>query len=216
MYYLICGCLGLLSGLVFYYLAIHHVSVRSQYDNGEKLKLLKNKKFALVWMIAGAIIFTVVAVRHLEGWLMVRALLFVLLAWNVSAIDIMIRKIPNAILLGMLLLEVVNIAIEGYYGGNLYALVQEAFVGMFLAYIVFVIPTMLSMSIGGGDVKYGAVIGFTLGFQNYMQAMLIMAISVLIYFIYLKITKTGGMKTAAPMAPFLSIGTLIALMYPMF
>lgn len=215
-YYLIYGCLGILSGLVFYYLAIHHVKVRSEYDNGEKLNMLKNKKCLVLWMVMAAVLFIIVASQHLEYWSTVRILLFAMLAFNVSAVDILLRRIPNAILLGMMLLQITNIVVEAYRGAIVMDLLYKSFVGLFLAYIIFLLPAIFKLSVGAGDIKYSAVIGFMLGFYNYVEAMAIMAFTLILFYIYLKITKTGGMKTAAPMAPFLSVGTLVALMFPMF
>lgn len=216
MYYLICGCLGLISGLVFYFLAIHHVKVRSEYDNGAKLKMLKNKKYILVWMLVAALLFLIAACMHLDYWQMVRVCLFMMLALNVSAVDILLRRIPNSILLGMMMLHIINIVVVSHQGVDIVDNCIRSIVGMVLAYIIFVIPAVCGLSVGGGDVKYGAVIGFMLGFAGYIEAMALMAASVLVYYAYLKITKTGNIKTAAPMAPFLSIGTLISLLFPMF
>lgn len=225
MEYIICGILGLISGLVFYYLAIHHVKVRSEYDNGQKLDMLKNKKFIPIWMLMSVILFLIVAcvnfgkgqiIDTIGYWHIVRILAFAMLALNVAAVDILLRRIPNAILLGMILLQIANIAMEVVMGANPMDTIISSFVGMFLAYIVFMLPAMLKLSVGMGDVKYSAVIGFTMGFNNYVEAMAIMAMAILIFYLYLKLTKKGNIKTAAPMAPFLSIGAFVALLFPMF
>lgn len=215
MYYFIYGCLGLLSGLVFYYLAIHHVKVRSEYDNGAKLKVLKDRKFIVVWMAMAALLFLIVSTRQLEYWSAVRVLLFAMLALNVSAVDIMLRRIPNAILLGMIFLQIVNMSVQIYRGADAANTITTALIGFTAAYIVFLLPAMFKLSVGAGDVKYSATIGFMLGFVNYVEAMMVMAFTLILFYLYLKITKTGGMKTAAPMAPFLSVGTFVAMLFPM-
>lgn len=215
MYYFIYGCLGLFSGLVFYYLAIHHVKVRSEYDNGAKLNMLKNRKFIVGWMAMAMLLFLIVSMRHLEYWNAVRVLLFAMLALNVSAVDIMLRRIPNAILLGMIFLQTANMCVQIHRGASVADIITTAIFGFTAAYIVFLLPAMFKLSVGAGDVKYSATIGFMLGFVNYVEAMAIMAFTLVLFYLYLKITKTGNMKTAAPMAPFLSVGTFVALLFPM-
>lgn len=225
MEYVIFGIIGLVSGLVFYYLAVHHVKVRSEYDNGQKLNVLKNKKFILLWMAMSMLLFILVAWRYFENqqvvdakeyWDIVRVLVFTMFALNVSAVDILLRRIPNAILLGMIFLQIANIAVEITAGADAMDTIVTSLVGMVAAYIVFMLPAMLKLSVGAGDVKYSAVIGFTMGFYNYVEAMLVMAIVIFAFYVYLKVTKTGDIKTAAPMAPFLSVGTFVTLLFPMF
>lgn len=216
MYYFTSGCLGLISGLVFYFIALHHVEVRSEYDNGTKLKMLKDKKYIFVWMFASAVLFLIIAKMHFDYWQMFRVCLFTMLALNVSAVDILLRRIPNSVLLGMIVLHIANIAVTSGKGVDVVESCMHSMVGMVLAYLVFVLPSICGLRVGGGDIKYGAVIGFMLGFYGYIEAMAIMAASVLVYYAYLKITKTGNIKTAAPMAPFLSIGAFIALLFPVF
>lgn len=216
MYYFICGCLGLVSGLVFYFLAIHHVEVRSEYDNGAKLKMLKDKKYIPVWMFISMVLFLIIAFKHLDYWQTVRICLFAMLALNVSAVDILLRRIPNSILLGMIFLHIINIAVISDKSVDAVNNCMYSIVGLGLAYAVFVFPAICGLRVGRGDIKYSAVIGFMLGFYNYVEAMAVMAGVVFIYYAYLKVTKTGNMKTAAPMAPFLSVGAFAALLFPMF
>lgn len=216
MDYIIYGILGLISGLVFYYMAIHHVKVRSEYDNGEKLNMLKNKKFILVWMISATILFLIIASRGLEVWQMTRVMIFSMLAFNVAAVDALLRRIPNAILLGMMFLHIINIGVGILQGADAMDSIMTSITGLLFGYIIFLLPGIFKMSIGAGDVKYSAVIGFMMGFANYAEAMVVMAVAVLVFYLYLKITNTGNAKTAAPMGPFLSIGAFVAILFPMF
>lgn len=214
--YIIYGIVGLISGLMFYFLAIHHVEVRSEYDNGTKLELIKQKKFIPLWMISAMILFIIVAMTGKDIWHTVLILVFTMFAFNLSAVDILLRRIPNPILLGMILLQTVNIGVEIWAGADPIDDVVTSMVGLLLAYIIFTLPAIFKLYVGAGDVKYGSVIGYILGFSNFAEAMIVMAIAILIFYTYLKISKTGDMKTRAPMAPFLSIGMFAALLFPLF
>jgi prepilin signal peptidase PulO-like enzyme (type II secretory pathway) len=87
--------------------------------------------------------------------------------------------------------------------------------GLIIAYVIFVIPGFFKLRIGAGDVKYSAVIGFMLGLQGYVEAMAVMGFTIFIYYLFLQITRRGNLKTAAPMAPFLSGGVLVSLFFPL-
>jgi prepilin signal peptidase PulO-like enzyme (type II secretory pathway) len=95
-------------------------------------------------------------------------------------------------------------------------IIPSIFVGFFVGMVVCLIPGMLKIPMGAGDVKYNAVIGICLYATGYFQAMIFMALFVALYYLYLKITKKGGMKTMAPMGPFLSAGTVITMCFSVF
>ena len=82
--------------------------------------------------------------------------------------------------------------------------------------IVCTIPSILKIPMGAGDIKYSGVIGLTIYAVSYFQAMVLMALFVLMFFIYMKIKKKGGLKTQIPMGPFLSIGTVISMCFSVF
>lgn len=225
MEYLLFAMVGAVSGLVFYFLAIHHVTVRSSYDNREKLALIKKKYFIPVWMLSYMLLFLIVALVDLDLerditdplviWSTVKILLFACLAFNVGAVDILLRRIPNAILLGMMCIHICDIVVCQLGQGNATDLFMHSFAGLFLGYAMFKIPATFKLSVGAGDVKFSAVIGFMLGIKQYIYAMLIMAAVLLLFYVYLRITKTGNMKTKAPMGPFLAVGTFVAMLIPL-
>lgn len=224
MEYLLFAMIGAVSGLVFYFLAVHHVSVRVTYDNREKLELIKKKYFIPVWMLSYMLLFLVVALIDLKLdmskpeviWSTVKIMLFACLAFNIAAVDILLRRIPNAILLGMIVIQICDIAVRQIGGDNAADLLINSIVGFTIGYAVFRIPASFKLSVGNGDIKFSAVIGFTLGARDYMTAMLVMAVVLLAFYIYLKVTKTGNMKTKAPMGPFLAVGTYVAMLIPLF
>ena len=235
MLYLGFGAVGILFGLAFYYLAIHHIKMRSTYDDGGKLQLIQRKPFAFVWMLSYMVIFIIISFvwydnpakwgasyETLDVWYLIKVVLFSCLAFDVASIDVMIRRIPNATLLGMLVIQVIdiilkiNLKIDPETGNKMdpISIVLISLIGMVVAFIVFDVPARFKLSVGMGDVKYSAVIGFMVGFFNYVEAMAVMAIVLLVYYFYLKVTSKGNMKTPAPMAPFLSIGAFVTFLFP--
>jgi len=68
---------------------------------------------------------------------------------------------------------------------------------------------------GAGDVKFAGVIGFAFGFYSFFQAMVLMGFMVLLYLLYLLITKKGNLKTATPMGPYLSLGLVLTMLFPL-
>jgi cbb3-type cytochrome oxidase subunit 3 len=54
-------------------------------------------------------------------------------------------------------------------------------------------------------------LGFVFGIVNFALAMLAMSILLMLYWVYLKKTKKGNMKTSAPMGPFLSAGVMLII-----
>lgn len=235
MLYLGFGAVGILFGLAFYNLAIHHIKMRSTYDDGGKLQLIQRKPFAFAWMLSYMVIFIIISFvwydnpakvnnphETLDAWFLVKVILFSCLAFDVASIDVMIRRIPNATLLGMLIIQVIDIVLKinlkvspdtGAKADPI-SIILTSLVGMVVAFIVFDVPARFKLSVGMGDVKYSAVIGFMVGFYNYVEAMAVMAGVLLVYYIYLKVTSKGNMKTPAPMAPFLSIGAFVTFLVP--
>lgn len=215
MEYAIYATVGLLSGLCFYYLARYQIQVRSIYDTENKGQRINNIGYRIAWMVVPTVLFVGIALKEFDYWQTVRYMLIILMAINVAGIDMLIRRIPNALLLGMLLLQICNMVITSNGLDLFMDTFFNSFIGMIVAYVLFVIPGLFKLRIGAGDVKYSAVIGFMLGLQGYVEAMAVMGFTIFIYYLFLKITRRGNLKTAAPMAPFLSGGVLVSLFFPL-
>ena len=87
--------------------------------------------------------------------------------------------------------------------------------GFFVGFLCCTIPSILRVPVGAGDIKYSAVIGLCIYFMNYMQAMVIMGLLAAVALVVLKATKKGGLKTLIPMGPFLSVGAVISMCFPL-
>lgn len=215
MEYIVFAVLGILSGLGFYHLSCYQIKVRSIHDIENKGAAIKKPFFKYYFMFVPMVLFMMVAWLHMDYWQSIRYCLIILMAISLAAVDGLIRRIPNATLLGMLILQIVNIVVTTYGQGNTLDKLFESMFAMVIAYVVFVAPGFVKLQVGAGDIKYSAVIGFMMSFAGYFQVMIVMAIGVLAYYLYLKIAKRGNLKTAAPMAPFLSGGVIITLFFPL-
>ncbi len=149
--------------------------------------------------------------------LMVRDLLLLVPIFSIMIVDALVRKIPNPLLLTMLVIDIVSLIYECIKlddPDDVLDLIFKPIVGVAMGMIVCIIPSILKIPMGAGDVKYSGVIGFTVYAFGYFQAMVLMSVLVALYWAYLKASKKGGIKTLIPMGPFLSIGTIITMCVP--
>ncbi|MBE6720131.1 MAG: hypothetical protein E7571_05705 [Ruminococcaceae bacterium] len=151
--------------------------------------------------------------------LLVRDLLLIIPIFSLSFVDSVVRKIPNSLLLAMLVTEIGYLIYYGIHAesyDDTFGVISGAFIGFFVGMIVCTIPSILKIPIGAGDVKYSAIIGICLGAAGYFQAMMFMFFSMVLVYIYLKISKKGDLKTQLPMAPVLSFGTVVTMCFSVF
>ena len=101
------------------------------------------------------------------------ALLLPMLA--IAIVDSLIRKIPNSLLLVMIITQAAYIAYVCITSHTIYALINAG-IGFFLGFFAFTIPSFLKVPVGAGDVKYSAVIGLIMYIGCYLQVMMIVGI----------------------------------------
>ena len=213
--YIIATVLGLLSGLALNFLAILQVKKRT--DDPKAKTFLKKPIFFILWPIITAALFNALIyfVGPYKDLKSLEYTLYILPLVNIFAIDALIRKIPNELLLSILLIKLTFIVVEFVRNGfNLNLLVTSA-LGMLIAFFVFSIPARFGAFMGAGDVKFAGVIGFAFGFYTFFQAMVLMGLLVLVYLLYLLITKKGNLKTATPMGPYLATGLVLTMLFPL-
>ncbi len=122
----------------------------------------------------------------------------------ISVVDFQIRKIPNELLLALLILKIVILFIT-------HANPFNSIVGMLFAGVVFLFPAKFGKTIGMGDIKLAMVTGFYLSTIGFIQTTAIMGICLLFYWLYLVLTRKGGLKTSAALGPYISLGFIITL-----
>ncbi len=144
-------------------------------------------------------------------------LLLLIPIFSIAFVDALVRKIPNPLLLSMLLIDIGFLIYDCVKAENADDIVNNIFaflISFVFGFVVCLLPSLLKIPMGAGDIKYSAVIGATLYMLGYFQAMVLMALLVALFYIILKITKKGTIKTQIPMGPFLSVGTVITLCFP--
>ncbi len=212
---LISAVLGLAAGLLFQRITVLQLKKRT--DDSSKIKTVNKPSVIIPWMLISAALFALLTWKLKEQCIVLAEYLIIAsMAINILAVDALIRKVPNSSLLILLLTRAIGIVLEIVFkAGTVKSVVIPSFVGLFIAFLVFSLPSFLGIQIGAGDVKYSAVIGFCLGFIGFLEAAVIMGIVNLGYWAYLKITHKGNGKTLAPMGPCLSAGVIITLLIPL-
>ena len=208
---LICVIYGALIGLLSIPIAKKLILKRSD-DPGDTIVLNDRLRKAAV-ILSGAAVGAVMAVTIDDVSLLIRNLVLLFPMLCIAIIDILIRKIPNPLLLAMIGIQAVYLTYYSVVNHTTSNLITAGF-GFFIGFFCCTVPSILKIPVGAGDIKYSAVIGLCIYFGNYLQAMIIMGLLALGFYLILKVTKKGGMKTLVPMGPFLSIGAVISMCFP--
>lgn len=178
----------------------------------EKLQsnLLISRWSPVIWILFGALGCGAVSliISDLAASIELMGIFLVLL--SLSAVDSCIRKIPNELLLALLMFKIVAMVINPSISTLL-----SAIIGFFAGWILFIIPAQIGIGIGWGDVKLAASAGFCLGWFGLFQAVMIMSVVIGFYTLYLYITRKGTLKTALAYGPPLSLGVIVTLLFPL-
>ena len=71
---------------------------------------------------------------------------------------------------------------------------------------------MLSKSVGAGDIKLAAAVGFCLGIMNLLVAIVIMGICVLVYtLVQNKLAISAMLQSMIPMGPFIALAMIVVI-----
>lgn len=127
----------------------------------------------------------------------------------VGAVDWVSKKIPNPLLLALIVSKAAFLAVRHDMSE-----VRGSLWGFAAAAVIFAIPAFFRIGVGAGDIKLAAVTGLYLGIVGFLQAMIIMAVLITFYGVYLKIRKRGGFRTKTAMGPYLAFGLICTLVFP--
>lgn len=200
---------GAILGLFCYELTCKLIQARVK--EPVKSSLVDGERILLFWMIAFSLCFAIIAVLLRNDILLtVECMILFSIFVSLSVTDIVIKKIPNELLLLLILNKAVFVLLRSDYS----TLFQNV-IGMIVGLILFMLPMFFGAKIGMGDVKFSAVIGLYYGIWGLLQTVIIMAVGLVIYTVYLYATKKGSLKTSAAIGPYLSIGAMISAMYPL-
>lgn len=123
-----------------------------------------------------------------------------------SAVDISIKKIPNELVILTLIIG----AAFSITSQPIWSLGINAF-GLGVGFIIFFLPAIIGKGAGWGDVKFAAAVGFCLGVYGILSAVLIMAVFLLVYIVYLTISGNGNLKSRVALGPFIASGFISVL-----
>lgn len=174
-------------------------------------RMLCGRLAALAWIALSSLGPALIAAA-LPAVPMVRLIQYALMFFAIlclSAVDIAVRCIPNALLMAILL---------AFLGGNValgdFGNILSGLLGAVVATVVFLFPSRMGMNIGWGDIKYAAVIGLCFGLAGLLQVTLVMGLALAVYAAYLLLTKRGNLFTTAAMGPYLSLGAMTTMVFP--
>lgn len=170
---------------------------------------ITGKYAPILWCILGVAAFVLVELQGISVPQKVEFIIVTLICLLISSVDIAVKKIPNILLLILITTKALFLAIDF----SKEALVQSLW-GFVVAIVIFILPSLLRIKVGAGDIKLAAVIGLYLGINGFLQAMLIMAITISVYGIFLITRKLGNFKSLAAMGPYLALGFIITLLFP--
>lgn len=208
------GLLGILAALAFNLISISQIKRRT--DESSKIEAVKNVAVVVAWVLISGGLFAAVFALFKDTATRIEAVAYVSIAMSIGVVDLDIKKIPNSSVLALMIIRTVAIVYATVMGVPVKQSLIPSLVGLAAGFILYQLPMLIGIPIGTGDVKYSAAIGYCLGAFGYLQAALIMAAGLAVYLIYLMATKKGSLKTAVPMGPYLSLGVVVTVLYPMF
>lgn len=208
------GLLGILSALAFNLISISQIKHRT--DETAKIEAVKNTAVIVTWVLLSGALFAAVFALFENTVARLEAAAYISIAISIGVVDLDIKKIPNSSVLSLMIIRTVAIVYAIATDVPVKQTLIPSLIGLAAGFILYQLPMLIGIPIGTGDVKYSAAIGYCLGAFGYLQAALIMAAGLLIYLIYLVATKKGSLKTAVPMGPYLSLGVIVTVLYPVF
>ncbi|WKY48731.1 A24 family peptidase [Eubacteriaceae bacterium ES3] len=167
-----------------------------------------HKQEIVFFALATGIIWALIAGQDGLNIQSIANMLLISVALMIALVDLKIQKIPNELLLLVLVIGT-TLIISGWPGGHLVINIA----GFIIGFVIFVLPAFLGRGAGWGDVKYAAVVGFCLGIHGLIFAILMMSIAVLLYATVFLVRKKEDLKKKIALGPFITLGFTIVLVF---
>ncbi len=128
-----------------------------------------------------------------------------------ASIDLRVKKIPNKLVLLLLLLRIVCMIISIVLAPDrAVVIIVGSLIGMAVGGGIILVMRLFSRSAAGaGDLKMFAVLGAYFGLQGLMQTMIYTLFASALVAIVLLLLRKAGMKSTMPMAPFMLWGLTV-------
>lgn len=163
----------------------------------------------VIWALAGALIQGIALTKASLSWTALVLAIELYALMMLSVVDVAIRKIPNEMLALMIVARLFDLIIHQ----NLTDL-PRALVGLAAGYFFFTLSVLIGRSIGKGDAKLAAVIGFYIGIVGMLQSVVIMSLGIVIYYLVILKHKRSNLRTKVAMGPYLSFGMVVSVLWP--
>jgi Flp pilus assembly protein protease CpaA len=204
--YIITILLGGIVGLLLQRLTLHLINSRtnSLIENSFYKKILN----PLFWIAFNSISWLVIIYIGGLNLSSIEVVLVLSACLSLSVVDIIIRKIPNELILSLFIVAIIFIFIN-----NKFATINLNLMGLLIGFILFLLPSFIGKTIGMGDIKLSGAVGFCLGTYNYFLAIATMGALVIPYLAYILISGKGNLKTKIAYGPFMAAGLVIIMLY---
>ena len=176
-------------------------------------------KLKSTWPYAGlpilAIALLLVRAGRTEPIIMLEYELIIVFGYVAAVFDLKTRKIPNRLILAMLAAWAITITPMLFvYTEAMIGYLKEAVLGLAISGGLFLLVYLISRKgLGGGDVKFMAVVGLYLGFGGAIPVMLYGTILAALTGLVLILLKKIERKDSIPLAPFLFAGIIITVFF---
>lgn len=184
-----------------------------RYEHGNNEKKSVNKIF-VVAMFAMNIILANFIVYIYNGSNIINAKLMILISmmWPIAYIDFKEKRIPNKILIIMLIVRAVILIPELALLGN----ISQTLISMVIATVAVIIACVLCClivkgAIGMGDIKLFCVMAIYLGLEGIWSAIFCSLIVSFVIAVFSLATKRVNRKDNIPFAPAILIGTYLSI-----
>ena len=173
--------------------------------------LIKEKKYILLIIAALVLAEIFFFSKYGYHWLKaVRYMILTVFMVFLGFIDQQKTIIPNKLLLFMFVILAGEITVKPSYWLDI---LKSAGGGMLLGFLIFLLARIFSRkSVGMGDVKLAAVLGWYLGGSLIWFDIVVSLSLAALYSIVQLILKKLNMKDSIPLAPFFSVGTILILL----
>lgn len=145
----------------------------------------------------------------------VQSLVLLQFVFIIASIDYRLKKIPNKLILILLIIRLVGIAGEIVYSpGEMPRIVISSLVGFLVGGLFMLVCALISRGgVGAGDVKLYAAIGMYFGLSGILEIMTYSLVLAAVISIGLLIFKRAKVRSTIPMAPFIAVGTALYLFF---
>lgn len=206
------GIIGFAAGLVINRVAVFQIKHRT--DDKKKIGNVNCLPAAIALCVITAILFAIIFRLNGNVYKRIEYVLYTSIALSIGVVDLDLKKIPNLSVLALLVIRTAAIIIELINGASVKSTIVPSLIGLGAAFFLYQLPMLIGIPIGVGDVKFASAIGYCLGLSGFLQAAIVMALGLLILLAVLTVTKKGNAKTKVPMGPFLALGTIATLLFP--